>query len=142
MLEQYRLAVLAALTAARLEPLHEAQEHLYLPFATRAPDSKRWHARGVELDWTDNRQPKNGRRWHYGPLDIWLGAGWELYEPLPLPPFAHPEDIAAVVHHVLLTGDRYIAPRTSEWEHAHALTVLLELVEAAQKDAGRPPSSI
>ncbi|MFD5566370.1 hypothetical protein [Kitasatospora griseola] len=153
-LEQYRLAIRAALTAARLEPIDEKQEYLYFPFASRVPapiadglpqaagvpGSEWWHARGVELAWGENPWPKEGRGWSYGPLDIWLGAGWEWYEPLPLPPFAHPEDIVDVVRQ-LLTGDRHIVPRTREWEHADALTVLLEQIKAlerSQRELGYP----
>jgi hypothetical protein len=145
-LEQYRLAIRAALTAARLEPIHEAQEYLYFPFASHVPapidaglpptapfpGSERWHTHGVELARVEDAWPRNGKGWSYGPLDIWLGAGWEWYEPLPLPHFAHPQDLVDVVRQ-LLTGDRHIAPRTREWEHADALTVLLGQIKASER---------
>ncbi|RKE02883.1 hypothetical protein [Streptomyces sp. TLI_171] len=140
---QYRLAIRAALTAADLEPLYEEQEHLYFPFASRgqdppadgvplaaaAPNSTGWHGDGVELSWVDNDWPKRGRGWNYGALDVSWGAGWDSYEPLPLPPFAHPDDIVDVVRQ-LLADDCDIAPRTREWEHADALNLLWERIVA------------
>ncbi|WP_345695038.1 hypothetical protein [Kitasatospora terrestris] len=139
-LVQYGRAVHAALTEAQVDPIEEAQQGLYFPFAARDPDPPAdgrppvgaapatwWQCEhGVELDWNDRKG------WVHGPLDIWSGAGWEYHEPLPLPLFAHPEDIVAVVRQ-LLAGDRTIAPRTREWEHADALTMLWEQIETLER---------
>ncbi|MFD8597193.1 hypothetical protein ACFV1L_19535 [Kitasatospora sp. NPDC059646] len=126
-LDQYGHAVRAALTAARIEPIEEAQQYLYFPFASRVPAPRGHDDHGVELHWADGR-----KGWVHGPLDLWSGANWERHEPLPVPPFAHPEDIVAVVRQ-LLGGDRDIAPRTREWEHAEALPMLWEQSEALER---------
>ncbi|MGW4696117.1 hypothetical protein ACWEO1_27535 [Kitasatospora cineracea] len=144
-LEQYRVAIRAALTAAQLEPIHEEQKSLYFPFASRAPGplgnglpltteipSAQWQLEhGVELNWSENRWLNKWRGWSYGPLDSLSEASWE-HEPLLLPLFADPGDIVDVVRE-LLEGNHDIAPRTREWEHAGALTVLWGQVEALER---------
>ncbi|MFJ4676356.1 hypothetical protein [Kitasatospora sp. NPDC088783] len=122
-LKQYRFAIRAALTAAELEPIHEAQEYLYFPFASRGsgpladglpPTAEtpptRWQLEhGLELSWYESWWRDNRKGWAHDPLDIWSGADWERHELLPLPLFAHPEDIVDVVRR-LLEGSRSIAP--------------------------------
>jgi len=140
-LAQYDRAVRAACTAAGLEPTGEAVGRPHFLFEAREPDSLRGDGPpvvfvpapgedgrdGVEVGWTDDRQG-----WFQGPYENWSGWSGDVREPLSLPLFAHPEDVAAVVRQ-LLAGERAIVPRPREWEHADALTTLRGQAEALER---------